>query len=61
MTRPFQSLRQRFATGFELVGAFWNGPFWWMVPLVIMLLLAATVLIMLQAAPAIAPFVYALF
>ena len=38
--------------------ALWNGPYWWMVPMVIILLMASVVFIALQAAPLIAPFVY---
>ena len=61
MKALLQATRQRFATSFELLAAFWNGPFWWLVPAVMMLLLASVVFVLLQGVPVIAPFVYALF
>ena len=61
MRRLYRASRTWFATACELVAAFWNGPYWWMVPMVIMLLIASVVFIALQAAPLIAPFVYSIF
>lgn len=61
MRRMWQSTRVGFATAAELVAAFWNGPYWWMVPVVIMLLMTSIVFIALQAAPLVAPFVYSIF
>jgi hypothetical protein len=61
MGRFWHATRTRFSTARELLVAFWNGPYWWMVPMVLMLLMASVVFIALQAAPLIAPFVYAFF
>jgi uncharacterized phage infection (PIP) family protein YhgE len=51
----------RFGTAAELLSALWNGPFWWLVPVVLLLLPAAALFIFLQAAPLVAPFVYTVF
>ena len=61
MRRYWVSVRTRAATAAELVRALWSGPFWWLVPLVVLLLPAALVFILLQAAPLVAPFVYTVF
>jgi Family of unknown function (DUF5989) len=61
MKRFWQGIRTRFATATELVLGFWDGPYWWLVPVVLMLLMASIVFVALQAAPMIAPFVYAIF
>lgn len=61
MRHLLQSLRTRWATGWELVRALWSGPFWWIVPLVLFLLAASVVFVFLQAAPLVAPFVYTVF
>jgi hypothetical protein len=61
MRRLITSARMRFGTAGELLGALWNGPFWWLVPVVLLLLPAAVVFIFLQAAPLVAPFVYTVF
>ena len=61
MRHFWQATRARFATGFELVVAFWEGPYWWLVPVVIILLMTSVFLIALQAAPLVAPFVYSIF
>jgi hypothetical protein len=61
MRRFFASARSRFATSIELLVALWNGPYWWLVPVVLLLLPAAVILIALQAAPLVAPFVYTVF
>jgi hypothetical protein len=51
----------RCATTIELLRAMWDGPFWWLVPLVVFLLPAAVIFVFLQAAPLVAPFVYTVF
>ena len=55
----------RIGTGFstvgELIRGLWRGPFWWLVPLVTMLLPAALLFIFLQTVPLVAPFVYTVF
>ena len=61
MRQLWVSVRTRVATAAELVLALWRGPFWWLVPLVLLLLPAALVFILLQAAPLVAPFVYTVF
>ena len=61
MKRFLAGARSRGATLLELVRAFWSGPFWWLVPVVCFLLPIALVLIVVQAVPLVAPFVYALF
>lgn len=49
------------STSVELVQGLWRGPFWWLVPLLFILLPLALVLVLLQAYPAVAPFVYTTF
>ena len=56
-----QATKHRFLTAGELITAFWMGPFWWLVPLVALLLVASVVIIAIQGAPFIAPFVYSAF
>lgn len=51
-------LATRFATAKELIQNLWSGPFWWLVPAVLLLLPIAVLLIFLKAAPLVAPFVY---
>jgi hypothetical protein len=53
--------RVGFATVVELMRALWRGPNWWLVPVMCVLLPAAVVFVVLQAAPVVAPFVYTLF
>ena len=57
----FRTTRQRFLTAGELIKAFWLGPYWWLVPLVGVLLIASVVILAIQGAPFIAPFVYSVF
>jgi hypothetical protein len=45
----------------ELLRALWNGPYWWLVLAVAILLPPAMVFVLLQSAPIVAPFVYTLF
>jgi hypothetical protein len=44
-----------------LVAAFWRGPYWWLAPLIVVLLPAAVLFVLLKTVPVMAPFVYALF
>jgi len=55
------ALRGGAATVAELLSALWNGPYWWLVPVVLILLPTAVVCVLLQAAPLVAPFVYSVF
>jgi len=59
--QPLEGVRSRFSTLVELVRALWSGPFWWLVPVVCFLLPIAVVLVVVQAVPYVAPFVYLLF
>ena len=61
MRRFLTATRTRFRTAVELIVALWDGPYWWLVPVVLLLLPAALVFIFLQAAPLVAPFVYTVF
>lgn len=61
MRRFLSAARTRFRTAFELLVSLWDGPYWWLVPVVLLLLPAALVFIFLQAAPLVAPFVYTVF
>lgn len=61
MKELWVSARVRLATVAELLIVLWRGPYWWLVPLVILLLPAALLFILLQAAPLVAPFVYTVF
>jgi len=54
-------IRVGFNTAFELLRALWKGPYWWLVPVVVVLLPAALLFVVLQAVPVVAPFVYTLF
>lgn len=59
--RILRSLRAGCATSLQLLGGLWNGPYWWLVPLVVLLLPAAALFVFLQAVPLVAPFVYTVF
>jgi hypothetical protein len=59
--RWISSVRTGCSTAMELVRGFWNGPFWWLVPVVALLLPAALIFVFLQAVPLVAPFVYTVF
>ena len=59
--RLFRSIGVGAATSLELLRGLWGGPYWWTVPLVVLLLPAAVVFVFLQAMPAVAPFVYSVF
>ena len=61
MRRFSMSVKTRVLTAVELLRALWNGPYWWLIPVVLLLLPAAAVFIFLQAAPLVAPFVYTVF
>lgn len=56
-----RSLREGYSTATELLRGLWNGPFWYLVPLVLLLLPAALLFVVLQAVPIVAPFVYTIF
>ena len=54
-------LRVGFGTAVDLVRMLWNGPYWWLVPVLALLLPAAILFVVLQAVPWVAPFVYTVF
>lgn len=56
-----QKLRSGCSTARELIVGLWRGPYWWLVPILVLLLPAAIVFVVLQAAPVVAPFVYTVF
>ncbi|KAA3609452.1 MAG: hypothetical protein DWQ01_08955 [Planctomycetota bacterium] len=58
MPRFFRRTRTGFATTFELLRSLWRGPYWWLVPLVVILIPAALFFILLQAMPIVSPFIY---
>ncbi|MDA1267029.1 MAG: DUF5989 family protein [Planctomycetota bacterium] len=49
------------ATSWELIVNLWQGPNWWLVPVVLILLPAAALLVFLNTVPIVAPFVYTVF
>lgn len=57
----FARIRSGLSTVRELISSMWNGPYWWLVPVVLVLLPLAMILVALQAQPLVAPFVYAAF
>ena len=57
----FRKLRNGLSTTGELIRGLWNGPYWWLVPALLMLLPAALLLLITQGMPLVAPFVYTLF
>ena len=61
MKQTFVSLASGFGTLRELFARLLDGPYWFLVPLIVLLLPAALVLIFLQAVPVVAPFVYTIF
>ncbi len=59
--RWFEGVRDGTRTVLELLRGLWNGPRWWLAPLVFLLLPTAILFICLKAVPLVAPFVYTLF
>jgi hypothetical protein len=49
------------STAGELIRSLWNGPSWWLVPVILLLLPTAVIFVFLQAVPIVAPFVYTMF
>ncbi len=56
-----RKLRVGASTARELIVGLWRGPYWWLVPVMCVLLPAAIVFVVLQTVPVVAPFVYTLF
>ncbi len=59
--RYLRSIRIGFSTAVDLIRGLYNGPYWWLAPVVLLLLPAAIIFIFLQAVPYVAPFVYTIF
>jgi len=59
--RYLRSFKTGYSTAVELVRGLYNGPYWWLAPVVLLLLPAAVIFIFLQAVPYVAPFVYTIF
>lgn len=59
--RFLTTIRAGFGTSVELLLGLWRGPYWWLVPVVVLLLPAAVLFVFLQAVPLVAPFVYTVF
>lgn len=59
--RIVRSLKTASLTSWELLRGLWGGPYWWLVPVVVLLLPAAALFVFLQAVPIVAPFVYTVF
>jgi hypothetical protein len=55
-----ENIWSRFETASELLHFFWQNKWWWLVPMVLMLL-GFCVLILLAQGSAISPFIYTLF
>lgn len=53
-------VRARLSIAGELLGFLWRARLWWMIPIVVVLLIASVLLILAQSS-AIAPFIYAVF
>ena len=45
----------------ELLARVWQGPHWWLVPVILILLPLSIVLVLLNTVPVVAPFVYTIF
>lgn len=54
-------IRSGVATVGELLANLWRGPFWWLVPLIVLLVPAAILFVVLQAVPMVSPFIYTIF
>lgn len=61
MRRFLVATRARLRTAGELIAYLWDGPYWWLVPVVLLLSPFALLFLLLQAAPVVAPFVYTVF
>ncbi len=59
--RFLSSLRVGLSTSSELIRSLWRGPYWWLVPVVMGLLMMSILFVFLQAVPWAAPFVYTIF
>ena len=56
-----RNVREGSRTVVELIQSMWRGPYWWLVPVVLILLPSALIFVFLQAVPLVAPFVYTVF
>ena len=58
--RVLESLGSRFGIVAELLGFFWSHKWWWLTPILLVLLIFGALVIFAQTS-AIAPFIYTLF
>jgi hypothetical protein len=56
-----QKVRSGMSTSKELITSWWQGPYWWLLPVLLLILPAAIIFAVLQAMPLVAPFVYTVF
>ena len=59
--RWIRNIGSGLSTSTELLAGIWRGPYWWLAPVLLLLLPTAVVFIFLQAVPYVAPFVYTIF
>ncbi len=59
--RFFSRIKNGASTVGELLSNLWRGPFWWTVPLIVLLVPAAIFFVLLQAVPLVSPFIYTIF
>jgi hypothetical protein len=59
--RIYGTIKSGVGTSTELIRGLWSGQYWWLVPVVALLLPAAILFVLLQAVPLVAPFVYTVF
>jgi hypothetical protein len=58
--RFLESVGSRFSTMRELMGFFWGSKFWWLTPMLLVLLLLGVLIIFAQSSSAL-PFLYTIF
>jgi hypothetical protein len=56
-----RNVKEGSKTVVELIQSMWRGRYWWLVPVVLILLPSALIFVFLQAVPLVAPFVYTMF
>ena len=59
--KTLRKIQSGVGTAIELIRSLWQGPYWWLVPVLLLILPAAIVFVILQSVPLVAPFVYTVF